>query len=52
MAVGTLIVGAIIKKIPKEKFDWTEELNIEQDQDDNKLLQWKTMFTDKLNAAQ
>jgi len=33
-----------MKFIPIEKFAWTETINLEQDMDDNKLLQWKTMF--------
>jgi len=33
-----------MKFVPIEKFEWTEGLNLEHDTDDNKLLQWKTMF--------
>lgn len=44
LGAGTLIVHVLMKFIPIEKFAWTETINLEQDMDDNKLLQWKTMF--------
>lgn len=47
-ALGTLIVHILMKLIPIEKFKWTEMVNLESDEDDNKLLQWKTMFSGTL----
>lgn len=48
--MGSLIVFIASKFIPLSFFEWTEKINLEEDEDDNKLLQWKTLFTDKMHT--
>jgi len=50
LGVGSLIVFIISKFIPLKFFTWTENINLEEDDDDNKLLQWKTLFADKMGT--
>jgi len=38
LGVSTLIVGAVVKFIPLKFFQWTENINLEEDIDDNKVL--------------
>jgi len=50
LAVGTLPVAAIVKFIPLKHFIWTMKINLEEDRDDNKLLYYKTLFSEKMNT--
>lgn len=50
LGVGTIPVALIGKFIPIRFFFWTEKINLEEDVDDNKLLQYKTMMNERMNT--
>lgn len=52
LGVGSLIVGALVKFIPLKYFFWTDNINLEEDIDDNKVLQMQSLFNEKMGTLQ
>lgn len=53
LGVGTIIVCILFKFIPAEKFQWfVENINLEEDLDDNKLLKFQSMVNERMNTLQ
>lgn len=53
LGVSVLPIGALIKFIPLRFFQWfTDNINLEEDVDDNKVLQLKSMFDERMGTLQ
>jgi len=52
LGFSVLPVGALIKLIPIKFFFWTEMINLEEDVDDNKVLQFNTLLKEKMGTLQ
>lgn len=51
LGAGTLLASFAFKFIPLEHFQWfTDNINLEEDLDDNKLLQFQSLVNERMNT--